>query len=123
MIDPAGDDTVRLGKMSVSDISLGAEARWNPIRRGVVGGTVRPFLGAGVAAHAVNVEGAGLGDSFVEDGLDQITAGLVGSAGADVVILPNFQLTMLARYDLFSGVRHPTVRAGFSYVFDPQRGR
>ena len=51
-------------------------------------------------------------------GLDQITAGVVGSAGVDVVILPNLLLTMLARYDLFSGVRHATARAGFSYVLD-----
>jgi outer membrane protein W len=102
----------------VSDISLGVEGRWWLLRGKAYPRTFRPFLGAGLAAHAVNVEGAGLGDSFVEDGLDQIAVGVVGNAGLDIAILPNFLLTMLARYDLFSGVRHATARAGFSYVLD-----
>jgi hypothetical protein len=123
VIDPAADDTVRLGRMSVSDVAIGVEARWSPFRRRLLGRSLRPFVGAGLAAHAINVEGKALGNSFVEGALDQIAAAVNGAAGLDVAVLPNFQLTMLARYDLFSGVRHATARAGFSYLFDAREGR
>jgi opacity protein-like surface antigen len=116
--DPAGDDTIRVGTMRVQDLSLGVDVRW--LRWG--SGIVRPFVGGGLSTHLVNAEGSAVSGTFVERSLDNIAAGVAALGGVDVALLPNLTLEMQARYDLFSGVRHGSVRAGASYVFDAVRG-
>ena len=116
--DPAGDDTIRVGTIRVQDLSLGVDVRW--MKWG--SSFVRPFVGGGLTAHAVNAEGKPVSGTFVEASLDNIAAGVAALGGVDVTLLPNLTLEMQARYDLFSGVRHGSVRAGASYVFDAVRG-
>jgi hypothetical protein len=118
VLDPAGDDTVRVGKVRVQDVSLGVDVRW----AGWGAGPLRTFIGGGVAAHVVNAEGKPVSGTFVESALDNIAAGVAALAGVDIAPLPNLTLEMQARYDLFSGVRYASVRAGASYVFDAVRG-
>ena len=116
--DPAGDDTIRVGTVRVQDLSLGVDVRW--LKWG--SSFARPFVGGGLTAHLVNAEGRPVSGTFVESSLDNIAAGVAAFAGIDVALLPNLTLEMQARYDLFSGVRHASVRAGASYVFDVVRG-
>jgi len=116
--DPAGDDTIRVGTVRVQDLTLGVDVRW--FKWG--SSFIRPFVGGGLTAHAVNAEGKPISGTFVEGSLDNIAAGVAALGGIDVAPLPNLILEMQARYDLFSGVRHGSVRAGASYVFDAVRG-
>ena len=118
VLDPSGDDSVRVGKVRVQDVSLGVDVRW----AGWGAGPLRTFIGGGVAAHVINAEGKPVSGTFVESALDNIAAGVAALAGVDIAPLPNLTLEMQARYDLFSGVRYASVRAGASYVFDAMRG-
>ncbi|HEU4629537.1 MAG TPA: hypothetical protein VFS08_07310 [Gemmatimonadaceae bacterium] len=116
--DPTGDATVELGRVRVSAIALTAEGHWSP-RRGRP--RVRPYLGGGFGAYALNAEGRAISGTFVEDALDTVSAGVAAMGGADVLLAPNLSLGMQARYDLLSGGRFATLRASLSYLFT--RGR
>jgi hypothetical protein len=116
---PAGaSDSLRVGTVRVQDLSLGADVRWSAWGTG----PLRTFAGGGLAAHLVNAEGKAVSGTFVESALDNVAAGVAAFAGVDLAPLPNLTLEMQARYDLFSGVRYASVRAGASYVFDAVRG-
>jgi hypothetical protein len=119
--DPTRDDTVRLGRISVADLSGGAEVRWQPVhsRADERPGVARPWVAGGMAAHFVNVEGPPVSGTFVERALDAATIGLATALGVDLRPLPNFLLSMQARYDFLSSVRFASARAGMSFVFGP----
>lgn len=112
--DPTGDAEVEVGAVRVSSIGVTADARWSPSpgpRR------LRPYLGVGLGAHAQNAEGRPISGTFLESALDNIVAGVSASAGADLLLLPNLSFGMQARYDLLSGSRFASLRAGASYIF------
>lgn len=117
--DPTGDATVEVGRVSVSVLAATAEARWSPLRGRQ---RWRPYLGAGIGAYAQNAEGRPVSGTFIEDALDNIAAGIAASAGADVLLLPNLSFGMQARYDILSGSRFASLRAGASYVFRSRSG-
>jgi hypothetical protein len=119
--DPSRDDTVRLGRINVADLSGGVEMRWQPVRARPDErlGVVRPWVAGGMAAHFVNVEGPPVSGTFVERALDAATIGLAAALGVDLRPLPNFLLSMQARYDFLSSVRYASARAGASFVFGP----
>lgn len=126
VVDPARDDTLRVGRVDVSDLSLGVDARWRPRIFGgpsAIAAAVHPWVGIGTATHFVNAEGGAISGTFVEGALDGVATGLGAAVGLDVSPLPNLQLTMQARYDLFSGVRYGSLRAGGSWIFEPARMR
>lgn len=112
--DPTGDAVVDIGTVRVSSIGVTADARWSPARSPR---WVRPYLGVGLGAHAQNAEGRPISGTFLESALDNIVAGLSASAGAELLLLPNLSLGMQARYDLLSGSRFASLRAGVSYIF------
>lgn len=116
--DPTGDATVELGRVRASAIALTAEGHWSP-RRGRP--YLRPYLGGGFGAYAMNAEGRAISGTFLEDALDNVSAGVAAMAGADLFLAPNLSLGMQARYDLLSGGRFATLRASLSYIF--ARGR
>lgn len=115
--DPSGDDVVDVGRVRVSDISLGADARWSP--RATRSAFLRPYLGAGVSAHVLNAEGRAIDNTFVERALDNIGVGPTLMAGFDAVFFRHVTLGMQARYDLVNAARHGSVRAIATYLFDP----
>ena len=114
IIDPSGDDTLDVGRITVSDIALGAEVRWTPLQQAFL----RPYLGGGLATHVINAEGNAINGTFVERALDYITFGVAGVAGVEVSLLRNFAVGAQARYDFLSGVRFPSLRASATYHFD-----
>lgn len=120
----AGSDTVRLGRVRASDVVLHADLRWRPriIRGRRTPGAVRPWVGAGVGVHLLDVQGAPISGTFVERALDGVATGGAASLGVDLVLTPSVQLTTQGRYDLFSGAHFASGRVGMSYIFD-QRGR
>lgn len=110
--DPTGDASVDLGRVTASAIGLTADARYTPRR-----GAIRPYLGASFGGWAMNAEGRAIRGTFVEDALDNISAGVAAVAGAEATLSPNIMLGMHARYDILSGARFATLRTGLTYVF------
>ena len=115
--DSTGDYELALGRVTISDIALGSELRWSPSR--FARGRLRPYAGGGLAAHVVNAEGRAISGTFVERALDNITAGVIATAGADVILFPQLSTGMQARYDLLSGARFGSLRIVGTYVFEP----
>lgn len=115
IVDPSGDDTVKAGPITVSDIEVGGDLRWTP---GSASAALRPWLGGGVAGHVVNAEGKLIKGTFVEHALDNIAIGVGGGAGLDLAITPHLILGLQARYDLLSGGRFGSLRATGTWRFD-----
>jgi hypothetical protein len=125
--DPTGDARVDIPRIRASALSFSVDGRWHPpifsAWRAGPSARFRPFVGAGLAVHFPNTEGAPLTGTFAEQTLDGVALGLAGSTGFELAVLPNFQLTMHARYDLFNGTHFPSLRAGAGYVFEPWGAR
>lgn len=119
VVDPTGDARVEVGPVRVSVIGVSGEARWSPWRGRRL---VRPYLGGALGLHAVNAEGRGISGTFIESALDNIAGGVAVLAGGDLLLIPNLSVGMQARYDLLSGARFGSLRAGASYVFNARRG-
>ena len=116
VVDPSGDDTYNIGRVRVSDISLGVDGRYSPRRSR--NEFLRPYLGAGLAAHVLNGEGRAIANTFIERSLDNIAVGPSVAAGLDAVFFQHVTLGMQARYDLVSGARYGSLRAVGTYLFD-----
>lgn len=115
--DPTGDARVELGKITVSDIVLGADAR----RVLLPSAWIKPYLGGGIAAHVVNADGKLIDGTFVERATDIIAVGVAGIAGADIGVVRHISLGVQARYDFLSLARFGSLRVGASYYFDNPR--
>jgi hypothetical protein len=113
VIDPAGDDTIRVGRVSLSDVALEADVRYM-IRRETA---VRPFVGGGFGAHVINAEGAFIQGTIVESALDNIAAGISAAAGLETAPLKGLSLNVQGRVSLLSNARFLSLRAGGSYFF------
>lgn len=114
LIDPAGDDTIRIGRITVSDISLETDMRWSPRPAALL----RPYLGGAFGAHVINAESPFIADTFVESALDNIAAGVAGVAGLDIAPIRALTIGVQGRYTLLSNTRFLTLRAGGSYHFN-----
>ena len=117
--DPTGDAQVLLGRITVSDIVLGAD-----VRRTFLGQAwVRPYVGGGLATHIVNADGHLIDGTFVERATDIIAVGVAGFAGTSIRVIPHIALDAQARYDFLSLARFGSLRVGASYYFDTPRSR
>jgi hypothetical protein len=114
--DPTGDYQISLGRVRVSDIALAIDGRWSPARYRST--FLRPYAGAGIAAHVLNAEGWAFSDTFVERALDNIAVAPVVVAGVDAVFFRQIALGMQGRYDLVNAARHGSLRALATYYFD-----
>jgi hypothetical protein len=122
IVDPGADDTIRHSRITVSDIALSAELRWGAPTTSTFS-VVRPYLGGALTAHVINAEGKLIRDTFVENALDNITAGVGAVAGLDLVPFSRLSVGLQLRYDLLSGLRFGSGRLVATYHFDPARGR
>jgi hypothetical protein len=95
------------------DVTFNGEFRYTP----KYSGELKPFVGVGLAAHVINAEGPLIKGTFVERSLDDIAAGLFGTAGISFRVVGHFGLEGTARADLLSGFRSTQVRAGATYYF------
>ena len=107
-----------IGRIKVSDIAVGGDLRWTPRA-----GAIRPYIGGGLLAHVVNVEGKAIQGTFIESALDNIAAGFSAVAGVDVTFARHLAVGAQGRYDLTSGVRYGSLRAVGTYYFDAAPGR
>jgi hypothetical protein len=116
IIDPSGDDTLRLGRIDVSDIALEVDLRYTPRPNAVLS----PYVGGGLGAHMVNAESPFINDTFVESALDNISAGFAAFAGLDTAPVGRLSFGLQARMNLLSNLRYWSARAVVTYFFGSQ---
>jgi hypothetical protein len=114
----AGGQHVERSPISLYDVTFTIEFRWMH----AYSGEVKPFLGVGLAAHVINAEGRLINGTFVERALDNIAAGVVGTAGGQLSVFRHFGLEASVRGDLLSGFRSLQFRGGGNYLFGHVRG-
>jgi hypothetical protein len=113
VIDPSGDDTVRIGRVTWSDVVADADLQY-ALSEGTLGVV---FAGLGVSVHVRNGFGPAINGSFVEDALDGVTAGLNGMVGAEVKLGGPWRFTAEVRGVLSSELSTMSARFGAMYRF------
>jgi hypothetical protein len=108
-----GSARIEPSPISLYDVTFSMEFRWMHS----YSGELKPFLGIGLAGHVINAEGKLINGTFVERSLDNIAAGLIGTAGGQLRLLRHFGIEASLRGDLLSGFRSLQARAGGNYVF------
>ncbi|HJU90681.1 MAG TPA: hypothetical protein VJ672_14920 [Gemmatimonadaceae bacterium] len=114
IIDPSDDDIIDIGRVRVSDVALEMEVRYVPTRPNSF---FKPYVGFGLGAHAIDAESPFIQGTFVESALDNISTGLSGVVGVDLVAGQRFSAGVQGRYTLLSTLRYAAVRGLVSYHF------
>ncbi len=105
-----GDD---LGPVEWSDLALSLDGQfvWStPLG-------VFTYVGLGAGVHALNGRGPAVNGTFVEDLLDDFTAGLDGLLGAELELQHSFRLYAEARYTAMTSLQYASFRAGAQLMF------
>jgi len=119
LVDPTGRATIAASRVTLYDVTFGTELRYSP----VYSGEIKPFIGAGLAAHVINAEGKLIKGTFVERSLDDIAAGLFITGGISFKLLKHIGVEGTLRGDLLSGFRSVQARAGGTYYFGRMHAR
>src|SRR5690606_20694464 len=80
------------------------------------------YLGAGFSAHMLNARGEGIENTFVEDALDALSAGVTGLAGVEIEPVQRLRIFGEVRYTLLSDLRYPGLRIGASFMLPGAAG-
>ena len=70
------------------------------------------FLGAGASVHFLNGDGAAIADTFIEDLLDSISAGLALQTGLEYPMSRHIRLYGTGRLELLEDIRYSALRGG-----------
>ena len=105
-----------LGDIRWSDLSLGLDAHvvWTAPMN------VLGYLGTGLGVHALNGRGDAVAHTFVEDLLDNTTAGISAIAGLEYQPVPQFRVFGEARYTVISDARYPELKLGGAIMLPGQ---
>ncbi len=119
VIDPSGDDTIRVGEVRMTAVTADLDLQY-VIPQGRV---VTTYLGLGAGVQVLNGSGPAIDGTFIEDGLDGVAASLNATVGAEVALARRWRLTLEARGALSSELSSVSLRAGIMYRFgDGGRG-
>lgn len=111
--DPEGNFSIDLGRVRWGDVALDLDFQY---LLGTWGGSRwQPYLGLGASAHFRNGSGTAIDGTFVEDALDNISAGINFTAGWDVVLARGLVVNVGGRAVLASDVRTLGLQAGLGY--------
>jgi hypothetical protein len=111
VIDPANDDTIRVGRISWSDLTADLDLQYVfPQGRGVT-----TYIGVGTSVHLRNGSGAAIKGTFVEDALDEVTAGFNAMIGAEFALSKSWRFTLDGRGVISSGLSTVSLRSGIMY--------
>ena len=113
--DPEENAAIIASGVAVSDIAVGGDIRWMPRIRFA---RIKPYLAGNMSAHVINAEGRLINGTFMENALDNITTGIAGAAGVDLILFSHLSVGAQARYDLLSGIRYHSLRLVGTYLFD-----
>src|SRR2546426_7702652 len=75
VVDPAGDDTINLGRITWSDVTGDVDLQYVLPQ----GRAVTAYMGIGIGAHIRHGSGPAINGTFVQDALNEITAGVNGT--------------------------------------------
>lgn len=100
--------TVNLGQITLSDVALNVDAHvvWR-VPPGFL-----TYAGAGGTAHVLRGGGSAIEDTFVQDLLNSIRAGLNLHAGVEVPLSRQFRLVGESRYELVQSFSYLQLRLG-----------
>jgi len=100
--------TVNLGQISLSDVAVNADAHvvWR-VPPGFL-----TYAGAGGTAHVLRGGGAAIEDTFIQDLLNAIRAGVNVHAGVEVPLTRQFRLVGETRYELVQSFSYLQFRLG-----------
>lgn len=109
------DFEVALGDIRWSDVALHGDIHflWH-IPFGLLG-----YAGLGGSAHILRGGGAAIEDTFVEDLLNSIRAGLNVHGGFEIPVHDNFRVVTEGRFELLQDLRYFQVRLGGQVNFNP----
>ncbi len=109
--DPEGNFTIDLGRVRWADVALDVDFQY------LLGSWRRwqPYLGLGASAHIRNGSGAAIDGTFVEDALDNISAGINVTAGWDVSVAPGIIVNVGGRAVLASDASTLGLQVGLGY--------
>jgi hypothetical protein len=110
VIDPTRDDTINLGPITWSDVTGDVDLQYVLPQ----GHAVTAYMGVGLGAHVRHGSGAAINGTFVQDALNEITAGLNGTIGAEIGA-KHWRVALDARGVLSSGLSTVSLRTGVVY--------
>ena len=110
VIDPKGEDTIRLGRITWSDVTGDLDLQYVMPQ----GHAVTAYMGLGIGVHLRHGSGPAINGTFVQDALDAITAGLNGTVGAEVGA-GRWRATLDGRGVVSSGLSTLALRVGVAY--------
>lgn len=113
VIDPSGDDTISVGKVTWAHVVADADLQYVLVESAA--GAV--FVGGGVSVQFRNGSGPAIAGTFVEDALDDIGAGLNGMVGGEVRLVGPWRGAAELRGVLASGLSSASLRVGVMYRF------
>jgi hypothetical protein len=107
------------------DLDLGT-IRWRDVAVGVDAHVVWDSLldlltygGIGVTAHVLDGDGDAIADTFIDDLLDSVTAGVNLHFGMEYPVTERFRIYALSKYEVMSDLQYFTVRAGWQIMTGP----
>jgi len=110
VVNPGRKDTINLGPMTWSDVTGDLDLQYVLPQ----GHAVTAYMGIGLGAHFRHGSGAAIKGTFVQDALNEITAGLNGTIGAEFGA-KRWRFTLDARGVLSSGLSTASLRSGVMY--------
>jgi hypothetical protein len=110
VVDPTGDDTINLGRITWSDVTGDVDLQYVLPQ----GRAVTAYMGIGIGAHIRHGSGPAINGTFVQDALNEITAGLNGTIGTEIGAR-HWRFTVDARGVLSSGLSTVSLRTGVMY--------
>ena len=108
--DPDSNYTIDLGSITWSDVTGDVDLQYVLPQ----GQAVTAYMGIGLGAHFRHGSGAAINGTFVQDALNEITAGLNGTIGAEFGA-KRWRFTLDARGVLSSGLSTASLRSGVMY--------
>jgi len=108
--DPDSNYTINLGRITWSDVTGDVDLQYVLPQ----GRAVTAYMGIGIGAHIRHGSGPAINGTFVQDALNEITAGLNGTIGTEVGAR-HWRVTFDARGVLSSGLSTVSLRTGVMY--------
>jgi len=110
-VNPGTPDSVAVGQIRLGDIVGDVDFQLMFPQ----GSGITAYVGTGVSIHVRNGSGDLINETFVEDALDVVTAGLNGTIGFEFNLSPAWRFTLDGRGVLSSGLSTASLRTGIMY--------